>query len=95
MATQPLGPKSPFGIDVHGLALAAALVERELRRDTERVAQLRLARAELAVEFCETTSLDATSKSLSSSFEPVDSWTMFCLCSSSAAAVVKVDGTIL
>ena len=42
------GSEATLSVDVHGLALAAALRRAQLARHTERVAELGLARAELA-----------------------------------------------
>ena len=42
--------KRAFGVDVHGLAFAAALIARKLARDAQRMAELRFACAKFAEE---------------------------------------------
>mmetsp|Transcript_14581 Transcript_14581/g.43843 ORF Transcript_14581/g.43843 Transcript_14581/m.43843 type:complete len:222 (+) Transcript_14581:991-1656(+) len=59
-----LRPEVAFGIDVKHLAHAAALLQAELRRHAERVHQLRLARAVLAVELGDGAGLDAAAQDL-------------------------------
>jgi hypothetical protein len=55
---EPLRPEGALSVDVHGLALGAALLERQLRGDAQRVAKLRLARAELAKDLGDRARLD-------------------------------------
>ena len=47
------GAEAALGVDVHGLALAAALLGGQLASHAERVAELRLARPELAKDLRE------------------------------------------
>ena len=50
---QTLGAEGALRVDVQRLALAAALLHRQLADDGERVTELRLARPELSVELGE------------------------------------------
>ena len=61
---QPLRAERALRVDVHRLALRAALRERELARHRERVAQLRLSGAELAVNLRQRAALEAAAEKL-------------------------------
>ena len=61
---EPLRPERALRVDVHGLTLGAALVERELARHRERVAQLRLARPELSVNLRQRSRLETPTQKL-------------------------------
>ena len=54
-----LGPERPFCVDVHCFTLAAALLHPQLARDTQRVAQLRLASSKLSEHLGDRASFDA------------------------------------
>ena len=54
------GAESPLRVNVQALPLSATHVYRQLTRNGERVAKLRLACPELPKEFSDCTSLDAT-----------------------------------
>ena len=56
---EALRPKGALGVNVHGLALGPTLLHWQLARHAERVAQLRLARAELTKELGDRPRLDA------------------------------------
>ena len=61
---EPLGAEGTLGVDVHGLALRAALREGKLARHRERVAQLRLSRPELAVNLSQRARLETPPEKL-------------------------------
>ena len=57
---ESLWTEGTLGVHIHGFTLATASLDRQLARHAERVANLRLARPELAVNFRQTSRLDAT-----------------------------------
>ena len=82
---QTLGAEGALRVDVQRLALAAALLHRQLADDGERVTELRLARSELSVELGEGPRFHSPYVSVgvlvevppriaSSSLHPVDMW---------------------
>src|SRR5207253_1661850 len=61
---ESFGPEVSLGVDVERLAFATALRDRQLAGDAQRVADLCLAGAKLAVELRQAASLDAAAEDL-------------------------------
>ena len=61
---QTFGSEGSFGVNVNGLAFGTAFGNWHLTGDAESVTQLRLARAELAKDFCNGPGLNPTLEEL-------------------------------